>query len=141
MHKKYRTRIGSAMEEFLALQKEKGFCAADVCHYLEIQEISANVTTVYRHLEQLVKDGILVKFKTADSDNQRYRLAGDVTRCHEHLHLQCCRCGRIQHLQCGFMEEIDRILKEEYGFTLDCETSTLSGICLECRRKQKEEDT
>ena len=76
MHKKYKTRIGAAMEEFLDLQKERSFCAADACHYMEQREIAVNITTVYRHLEQLVKDGILVKFKTADSDNQRYRLAG-----------------------------------------------------------------
>ena len=97
MHKKYKTRIGAAMEEFLDLQKERSFCAADACHYMEQREIAVNITTVYRHLEQLVKDGILVKFKTADSDNQRYRLAGDVSRCQRHLHLQCRRCGRIQH--------------------------------------------
>ena len=96
MHKKYKTRIGAAMEEFLDLQKERSFCAADACHYMEQREIAVNITTVYRHLEQLVKDGILVKFKTADSDNQRYRLAGDVSRCQRHLHLQCRRCGRIR---------------------------------------------
>lgn len=94
MHKKYKTRIGAAMEEFLDLQKERSFCAADACHYMEQREIAVNITTVYRHLEQLVKDGILVKFKTADSDNQRYRLAGDVSRCQRHLHLQCRRCGQ-----------------------------------------------
>lgn len=102
MHKKYKTRIGAAMEEFLDLQKERSFCAADACHYMEQREIAVNITTVYRHLEQLVKDGILVKFKTADSDNQRYRLAGDVSRCQRHLHLQCRRCGRIQHMECSF---------------------------------------
>ena len=32
MHKKYKTRIGAAMEEFLDLQKERSFCAADACH-------------------------------------------------------------------------------------------------------------
>lgn len=106
MHKKYKTRIGAAMEEFLDLQRERSFCAADACHYMEQREIAVNITTVYRHLEQLVKDGILVKFKTADSDNQRYRLAGDVSRCQRHLHLQCRRCGRIQHMECSFMDEI-----------------------------------
>ena len=64
MHKKYKTRIGAAMEEFLDLQRERSFCAADACHYMEQREIAVNITTVYRHLEQLVKDGILVKFKT-----------------------------------------------------------------------------
>ncbi len=107
---------------------------------MEQREIAVNITTVYRHLEQLVKDGILVKFKTADSDNQRYRLAGDVSRCQRHLHLQCRRCGRIQHMECSFMDEIYRMLEAEYGFALDCETSTLSGLCRECRGMQAEEE-
>ena len=71
---------------------------------------------------------------------QRYRLAGDVSRCQRHLHLQCRRCGRIQHMECSFMDEIYRMLEAEYGFALDCETSTLSGLCRECRGMQAEEE-
>ena len=74
MHKRYKTKIGKAIDEYLNLQNEKSFCANNVYQYLEDKEIKANLATIYRNLEQLVLEKKLSKFKTANSDIYQYRL-------------------------------------------------------------------
>lgn len=135
IHKKYKTKIGCAIEQYLGGQEERSFCVADVSRYLEEQGISANTATIYRNLDQLVEEAVLVRFKTANADKHLYRVAGTMPGCREHLHLQCRRCGRIQHVDCNLMKEINARLQDEYGFDLECEISTLSGICADCKRE------
>ena len=135
VHKKYKTKIGCAIEHYLDGQEERSFCAGDVSRYLEQQGISANTATIYRNLDQLVEEAVLVRFKTANADTHLYRVAGTMPGCREHLHLQCRRCGKIQHVDCGLMREINDRLHSEYGFDLECEISTLSGICADCSRE------
>ena len=134
MHKRYKTKIGKAIDEYLDLQNEKSFCANDVYQYLEEQEIKANLATIYRNLEQLVLERKLSKFKTANSDMYQYRLLDEASKCDEHLHIQCKRCGKIKHMDHEFMEAISHKLEKEYGFFVECKNSTLSGICKDCRK-------
>lgn len=140
MHKRYKTKIGKAIDEYLNLQNEKSFCANDVYQYLEDKEIKANLATIYRNLEQLVLEKKLSKFKTANSDMYQYRLLDESSKCDEHLHIQCKRCGKIKHMDAEFMTEISHKLYDDYGFLVECKDSTLSGICKECRKLKDNRD-
>ena len=69
MPKTYHTKATQEIEQYLSLQKDKSFCVADVYHYLESNNVDVNQSTVYRTLDRMTDNGVLVRFKTASSGN------------------------------------------------------------------------
>ena len=96
-----------------------------------------NQSTVYRTLDRMIEHNILVRFKTANSGNYYYRISDEHHNCDEHLHMQCRKCGKVMHLDCDFMNDIRELLMKQYGFTLECNGSTLCGLCADCKKKEK----
>jgi Fur family ferric uptake transcriptional regulator len=136
MPKTYHTKATQEIEQYLSLQKDKSFCVADVYHYLESNNVDVNQSTVYRTLDRMTDNGVLVRFKTASSGNYYYRISDEHNNCDAHLHMQCRKCGKVMHLDCAFMDEIRKNLMKQYGFTLECNGSTLSGLCRNCKEEQ-----
>ncbi len=134
MQKEYNTKVGREITKYIDAQKDMSFSVADVYSYMQDNGMQVNLATIYRNLDRLTEKSILVKFKTANSDTTLYRVAKDNNNCHSHLHMQCKKCAKILHLECNFMNDIVDCLKEQYGFALDCENSSLCGLCEECKK-------
>ena len=47
--------------DFLKASSDRTVTAADVDHYLKEQESEVNITTIYRYLDKLAKDGTVIK--------------------------------------------------------------------------------
>lgn len=129
----YRTKCKTEIMEYLQSHKDKSFKAADVYDDMRKRNISVNLVTVYRNLERLTEEGCLMKYKTSEDDSFLYQYVESCFQCNEHLHMQCRRCGRLFHMECDFMDEINEHLLEHHGFELDCGGSVLTGICRKCR--------
>lgn len=134
MQRKYNTKISRKIIGLVELNEEKSFCASDIYSYLQKQGVKANLATIYRNLDRLTEIKALIRFRPANSDSFLYRFAGENRNCHEHLHMQCRECGKIYHLEGDFMKEITEYLAEQFGFDLECENSSLSGSCEECKK-------
>lgn len=107
--------------------------ATELCAALKANGFPVNKTTVYRNLDKLVEEGVVLRYAEETGDRAGYQYVGGKGGCHGHLHLKCSRCGRVYHLDCGFMEEIRRHIEGEHGFALKCESSVLFGECRNCR--------
>ena len=81
MPKTYHTKATQEIEQYLSLQKDKSFCVADVYHYLESNNVDVNQSTVYRTLDRMTDNGVLVRFKTASSGNYYYRISDEHNNC------------------------------------------------------------
>lgn len=138
MPKTYHTKATQEIEQYLSLQKDKSFCVADVYHYLESNNVRCKpVNSVPYASNRMTDNGVLVRFKTASSGNYYYyRISDEHNNCDAHLHMQCRKCGKVMHLDCAFMDEIRKNLMKQYGFTLECNGSTLSGLCRNCKEEQ-----
>ena len=133
--KKYRTKNKDAIMTYLETHREHSFSAYDVNAYMQENGIQVNLTTIYRNLDKLTESGVILKYKTAEDEFCRYQCAKPNAHCHEHIHMQCRACGKILHLECGFMEEITKHLYDHHRFALECAGSVLMGVCAECRTK------
>ena len=133
MQKGYSTKVSRAMEKYLEKQRNTSFSVADVYDYMQGEGIQVNLATVYRNLDKLTEKKMLVKYKTQGEDGYSYRVGDENRNCHEHLHLQCMKCGKIFHFDTELMSEMAVCLKEQFGFWLDCEKSSLCGICAQCK--------
>ena len=101
--------------------------------------------TIYRCLQRLTRAGLIKKFAPASGNAQEdgrlsqacYQYTGGQDSCKDHFHLKCLSCGSVIHMDCGFMEEINKHLAEEHHFTVDNSQTTLYGFCSKCAGSEK----
>ena len=114
----YATASRRKILEYLKNSNDHTVTAADVDEYLKQHDSEVNITTIYRYLDKLAKDGTVIKYVAEKGCQAAY---------------QYVKCGKIIHLECHFMEEISHHIEESHGFTLQCKNSILYGICKECK--------
>ena len=95
-----------------------------------------NITTIYRYLDKLAKEGTVMKYVAEKGSQAVYQYVEMGHHCEEHLHLKCVSCGCIIHLECAFMDEIAEHILKDHGFTLQCKNSIIYGLCRECRKNR-----
>jgi Fur family ferric uptake transcriptional regulator len=123
------TRQGGAVRE--ALQAAEGFCSAqDVYAALRAQGQPVGLSTVYRHLQSLVDDGLADVIRTPEGETT-YRYCGEAAQGHHH-HLVCRYCGRTEEIEGRAIEQWAREMSQRYGYTDIDHTVELFGTCAAC---------
>jgi Fur family ferric uptake transcriptional regulator len=130
--KGYNTKARQEILDYLKKCWASTVSAAEILQHLKDNGMSVNPTTVYRYLDKLCSDHIIIKYATVKGKKSVYQLSGPGQHCSEHLHLKCVRCGRIIHLDCGFMDELKNHLQGQHNFQLQCEGNMLYGVCNDC---------
>lgn len=133
--KEYKTKSRKLILQYLIEEKEHTVSISDVLDFLKEQEELVNVSTIYRYLDKLVSEGKVMKYQNEEGKRAVFQYIEEENACHQHLHMQCVKCGRVIHLNCGFMEEIKGHMMEHHRFRLQCHNSILYGICSECEEK------
>lgn len=133
----YNTRLYNIIIDMFSRNSSRALTAADVYKYLGAEGETVNRTSVYRNLDKLVGEGVLMKYVTDDGRRASYVYKGDHGSCVEHFHLQCTQCGRVIHLDCGSVEDFIRHVSADHGFDLSCGSSILYGKCRDCRLETK----
>ena len=128
----YSTRARQEIMKCLQENAAETVSAADILRLLEARGVSVSPTTVYRYLDKLCLEHKVIKYVAEKGEKAVYQLEREGQHCTEHLHLKCVRCGRVIHLDCEFMDEVERHLQGDHGFRLQCEGSVLYGMCQEC---------
>lgn len=133
---RYRTKLREALLELFSHHPSESLTARRAYEELAPSFENLSITSVYRNLDRLVEEEILVRATTEDGRGATY-LWGEGGSCYNHLHMQCVTCGRVLHLDCGDTEHYIRHLAEEHGFRLLCGKTTLVGLCRACAEGSK----
>ena len=133
----YATASRKKILDYLKDNCDRTVTAAKIHSYLVQNDSAVNITTIYRYLDKLAKDGTVIKYVAEKGGQAAYQYVELGHRCEEHLHLQCVHCGGIIHLECEFMNEIAEHILDEHGFSLQCKNSILYGTCQKCRMCSK----
>ena len=91
--------------------------------------------TIYRYLDNLVKEGIIKKNYSEEKSSSCYQYVGK--RCKEHYHLKCNNCGEIIHLDSEIFSSIEKKIIDRYGFKIDNIKTILYGTCNKCNMNNK----
>ena len=108
-------RIHPTIHEIYELAKEK---------YPSIGQ-----ATVYRNINKLVDEGILLKIPT--TNNFRYDI-----NTHTHAHLTCKECGGVVDLFDGDYQKIVINLESKYNVKIDDTNLIFNGLCNSCNTKE-----
>ena len=84
--------------------------------------------TVYRNLEILSRQGLVNKLSSGGGP-MRFDL-----NTHEHHHLYCVRCGRIEDLELG-PKTLE--VNDDHGYLIQNYSVEFKGLCPECRKRDK----
>ncbi|WP_137815234.1 Fur family transcriptional regulator [Gandjariella thermophila] len=97
-----------------------------VCQHVQRTAPTVNITTVYRTLDLLERLN-LVRHTHLGHGAPTY--SADE---HEHVHLVCHRCGRVEEVPCDLLDDLAGTLRQRFGFDLDGSHLALSGTCRDC---------
>lgn len=136
----YNTKIKKKILEYFADNAENTYSAKDIHSKLTEKGEKVNITTVYRNLDNMTGDGVLIRFQDSRCEKAIYKYSGKGRNCRSHLHMKCVECGLVIHLDCHFMHELEIHVKEEHGFKLLCSNSVIYGICKNCEGRVNEEE-
>jgi Fur family ferric uptake transcriptional regulator len=103
-----------------------------ICQRVQVVAPTVNITTIYRTLDLLDRLG-LVRHTHLGHGAPTYS-ADD----HEHVHLVCHRCGRMDEIPNELLDGITGTVRERYGFELDASHLALSGTCRDCLNQEIE---
>lgn len=140
----YQTPARRALVDFFASNPDRQFTAEQICTLLcDTDDRIAHrasrgefigKSTVYRQLSRLCAEGRLRRFEDVAPDGSAvhvYQYLPD-DGCEQHFHLKCLRCGRVSHLACGQTDALLAHIRAAHGFSVDCGSSMLYGLCDRC---------
>ena len=105
--------------------------ADEIIKFMEIKMPGVNKSTVYRTLDLLEKSGSVVKSEI--DSHFIYHHAEDG----HHHHLVCRSCGQSIHCHEDVFSNVKNTLAGQYGFNADLKHIMVSGLCKECRDKNR----
>ena len=94
---------------------------------------NTSLTTIYRFIDRLVNDGVIEKIIGSDGDT--YYQYMEKCDCN-HFYLRCDVCGKLEHVECSFVEELEKHIKNDHKFYLNREHIIMNGICRDCYKKE-----
>ena len=113
------------------IKNEKGsFVIKDL--YAKLNE-EIGLTTIYRLVDKLVLEGMIVKEISKDNiTSYRYLEKCDKEN---HFYLKCENCGEVKHVDCDCIEELSKHIKDEHRFNLTNHV-IINGVCKKCKDKR-----
>lgn len=126
----YMTRQQQAVLQ--CMEHSPGGCAtaAELAERLHGQGQAVGLTTVYRQLERLAREGLVHKIVTDEGACWQY--------CDSQAHrdcflLKCEGCGCIRHVDCSHLGELYGHLLAEHHFQINPRRTLFYGLCEKCR--------
>ncbi|MDR1939497.1 MAG: transcriptional repressor [Clostridiales bacterium] len=127
-------------ESLLAFLKQHGgahFTAEEIfIHFARLGE-PVGQTTVYRNLEKLVNDGLVIKYDLQGNGGACFQYIGIDDKRNGHYHLVCASCGEIAHLECGFIDKLAEHIRDDHGFDFDGQKTVFYGRCSDCQKPEE----
>ena len=121
------TRQRSLIWDVLAQAEGGHLSAAGVELAVRAAGAPLHRATIYRTLDRLVDDGLLVRTNLG-SDGSQYEIA----HAHHH-HLVCESCGRVEHISHDTVRRAIERIEADSGFELAGACLSLQGRCAGCR--------
>jgi Fe2+ or Zn2+ uptake regulation protein len=112
----------------LTAETDRHLSAAEVVQRVRAELPRVNVSTVYRTLDLLVAEGLVLRTDLG-KDRVFYEPAHD----HRHHHVVCRRCGAVAHLHDEVLGDLAARVDRASGFAMGPDEVTLFGLCLGCR--------
>ena len=138
----YKTKQRDTLLAYLETVQGKHVTVSDICIHFASNGENIGQTTIYRHLEKMVDEGLVNKYTIDAGTPACFEYVAPDENCHRDMcfHCKCEKCGRLIHMHCEELEGIGRHLLEHHGFALNSNRTVFYGICDECSSSEASEN-
>jgi len=113
--------------EILRAEPDTHLSAEEVAVRVHERMPQVNASTVYRNLDVLVEDGLVLRTDLGES-----RAFFELAHEHAHHHLVCESCGAVDHVHDDVFADVPARIHDSVGFRVGGREVTLHGICRQC---------
>ena len=129
----YKTKQRDLILSCLKENKSQHITAEGIMDSLKYRGEPVGQTTVYRNLDKLVKEGLVIRYAPhALGVGACYQYVGGTEICSPCCHLICTDCGCTTHLECEYLNDLSRHMRDNHNFNLDNNKTVLYGLCNKC---------
>ena len=127
----YNTEQKKLLLEFLEKNHDSAYTIEEISNELKAKGASVGKSTVYRLMTKLVEEKRVKRQLASGSRKAVYRIVLN-EHCHNHLHLQCQKCGKVLHLDEKTSDELLSTVKRLKSFAINEDDTVLMGRCATC---------
>ena len=135
---KYKTKQRESLLAYLESRPGVHITVSDVCAFFRERGAPIGQSTLYRQLESLVDEGLVNKYIIDGSSPACFEYVGPDSHADAEVcfHCKCEKCGRLIHLHCVELEEIQAHILKAHSFRLDPRRTVFYGLCAQCGEGQ-----
>ncbi len=126
---RYQTKQQMAIESFMHEHEGESYTVDMLCSQLAQEGISIGKATVYRSLERMVNDGVLIAVPDVQLGCVRYSCTDSPSAS---MYLMCDSCHKIKPLECEAIGNFINHVADEHDFIPDSQKTIMYGKCSEC---------
>lgn len=137
----YNTRHRQELLQYLQTMAGQHVTVTSIAEHFQKQGVAIGVATIYRHLDRMVSEGIVNKYILDNTSPACFEYVATSPEHHSSacLHLKCEHCGKVIHLHCHELEQMQAHLLHSHNFTLNPLRTVLYGLCDTCRNRLSEQ--
>jgi len=136
--KQYRLTPQRRLVLEIFLENREKHLSAEEIYQLSRQKEEIGLATIYRTLDLLEELGLLSKINFGDG-RSRYELIQDgLNDTHNHHHLICLNCGRIQEVEEDLLHKLEEIVERKHHFSIVNHNLQFYGYCNRCNNGRKD---
>ncbi len=129
----YNTKQRALILSVLTNNKGVDLTCEEIADMLKCNGTPVGKATLYRYLDKLTVSGEVRKVLSIDGKSATFQLIDKTLSCQNHMHLKCTGCGKLQHLSCEFMYEVNEHIFKHHQFTIDNTQTVILGLCDKCK--------
>jgi len=129
----YKTKQRDFILDCLMQNKDKHINVDEIMDFLNKEGNTVGKTTIYRYLNKLVSRGFVRKYFLKEGSCACFQYIENSTACHEHYHLKCLDCGKLIHLECNYLCDMNSHVLNDHDFHIDNSKTVLYGQCVNCK--------
>lgn len=116
--------------EILEKAKEHHLSAEDVYRILVDSGEDIGLATVYRVLTQFEEAGLIVRHNFEGGSS-----VFELDHGQHHDHLVCIKCGRVEEFVDSVIEERQKFVAKNAGYTITDHSLNIYGVCGSCAKR------
>lgn len=130
----YKTKQRDLLVDYLKTSKGSHITVNDACDFFAQRGMQIGKTTVYRHLERMVDEGVVNKYIIDSNSPACFEYINQESECGESVcfHCKCEKCGKLIHMHCQEMDRMAAHIMNDHQFIIDPKRTVLWGLCAEC---------
>lgn len=132
----YKTRQQECILSCLSAFEGQHVTVSQMASYFKEHNVSIGITTIYRQLDKLMRMGLVQKYVT-DSGGACFQYCAEkLCKAHpqRHFHLRCLSCGRLVHVECEKIRDLQMHIRCAHDFEIQPLSTTFYGKCSKCMK-------